>query len=36
MSEDIHALREKIGNDLIFQPTAACLIRDGVGHSFDP
>jgi 8-oxo-dGTP pyrophosphatase MutT (NUDIX family) len=28
MSEYVRGLREKIGHDLIFQPTAACLIRD--------
>lgn len=29
MSEYIRGLREKIGRDLIFQPSVACLIRDG-------
>src|SRR5207302_9849230 len=32
MSEYIRGLREKIGHDLIFQPTAACLIRDNDGR----
>ena len=32
MSEYIRGLREKIGHDLIFQPTAACLIRDNGGR----
>jgi 8-oxo-dGTP pyrophosphatase MutT (NUDIX family) len=28
MSAYIHGLRERVGHDLIFQPTVACLIRD--------
>ena len=32
MSEYIRGLREKIGHDLIFQPTAACLIDDNDGR----
>jgi 8-oxo-dGTP pyrophosphatase MutT (NUDIX family) len=28
MSEYVRRLREKIGHDLIFQPSVACLIRD--------
>jgi 8-oxo-dGTP pyrophosphatase MutT (NUDIX family) len=32
MSSYIRALRAKIGHDLIFQPTAACLIRDRAGR----
>src|ERR1700751_3557193 len=28
MSDYVRGLREKLGHDLIFQPTAACLIRD--------
>jgi 8-oxo-dGTP pyrophosphatase MutT (NUDIX family) len=32
MSEYIRGLRDKVGHDLIFQPTAACLIRDNNGR----
>jgi 8-oxo-dGTP pyrophosphatase MutT (NUDIX family) len=32
MSEYIRSLRDKIGHDLILQPTAACLIRDNDGR----
>jgi 8-oxo-dGTP pyrophosphatase MutT (NUDIX family) len=29
MSDYVKRLREKVGNDLLFWPSAACLIRDG-------
>jgi 8-oxo-dGTP pyrophosphatase MutT (NUDIX family) len=32
MSDYVHGLREKIGHDLIFQPSVACLIRDDDGR----
>ncbi len=32
MSEYIRRLRDRIGHDLILQPTAACLIRDNDGQ----
>jgi 8-oxo-dGTP pyrophosphatase MutT (NUDIX family) len=32
MSDYVHALREKIGHDLILHPSVACLIRDDDGR----
>src|SRR5207244_4197893 len=32
MSEYAHRLREKVGNDLLFWPVVACVIRDSRGR----
>lgn len=32
MSDYVRRLREKVGTDLLFWPSAACLIRDGEGR----
>ncbi len=32
MSDYVRGLREKIGQDLLFSPAVACLIRDGEGR----
>jgi 8-oxo-dGTP pyrophosphatase MutT (NUDIX family) len=32
MSDYVHGLREKVGHDLIFHPSVACLIRDDDGR----